>query len=369
MRNDMQSAMGDALRDAVQKPKLDPYSGGGEAKMSEAQEHQAMLRPLNPETDIPEGFQCSDATWNRLNELRHAKIEAEIALKKEENQLSVMSKHSAVLTEELDRLTRQDGEVSAALQAIRDSIARNTEDVELLTILKQGQDESVKSPIVTDYSACVLTDRGIVESLNGEIRSAGSDKVGVLTKIKEFRKRINFMIWEKSYSAYKAENLEEHYTDLHMLRVTKELQTLIKGGDAADSSKTTLDKAEAQMEHKTNAHRARCKKLRIALGKLKKTVQSKLDENSRLRSQVGELDTNVSVRQSIQASRATGSSGVIDPNRQKMQSIVTRRKLIDLARAQTDEIEFLRQELDRLRQRTFPSFAHAAARNGGVDEL
>jgi hypothetical protein len=25
--------------------------------------------------------------------------------------------------------------------------------------------------------------------------------------------------------------------------------------------------------------------------------------------------------------------------------------------AQTDEIEFLRQELDRLRQRTFPSFA------------
>jgi len=272
-------------------------------------------------------------------------------------------------TEELDRLTRQDGEVSAALEAIRDSIARNTEDVELLTILKQGQDESVKAPIVTDYSACVLTDRGIVEALNGEIRSAGSDKVGVLTKIKEFRKRINFMIWEKSYSAYKAENLEEHYTDLHMLRVTKELQTLIKGGDAADSSKTTLDKADAQMEHKNTAHRARCKKLRISLGKLKKTVQSKLDENSRLRSQVGELDTNVSVRQSIQASRSSGSSGVVDPNRQKMQSIVTRRKLIDLARAQTDEIEFLRQELDRLRQCTFPSFAHAAGRNGGVDEL
>ena len=47
-----------------------------------------------------------------------------------------------------------------------------------------------------------------------------------------------------------------------------------------------------------------------------------------------------------------------------MQSIVTRRKLIDLARAQTDEIEFLRQELDRLRQRTFPSFASRREHQG-----
>ena len=50
-----------------------------------------------------------------------------------------------------------------------------------------------------------------------------------------------------------------------------------------------------------------------------------------------------------------------------------RRKLIDLARAQTDEIEFLRQELDRLRQRTFPSFAHSGTGggrgNGNPDEI
>ena len=53
-----------------------------------------------------------------------------------------------------------------------------------------------------------------------------------------------------------------------------------------------------------------------------------------------------------------------------MKSITTRRKLIDLARAQTDEIEFHRQELDRLRQRTFPSFAHArGVVAGNVDEF
>lgn len=44
----------------------------------------------------------------------------------------------------------------------------------------------------------------------------------------------------------------------------------------------------------------------------------------------------------------------------RMKRITTRRRLVELARAQTSEIEALKTELGRLRQRTFPSFAHAA---------
>jgi len=44
----------------------------------------------------------------------------------------------------------------------------------------------------------------------------------------------------------------------------------------------------------------------------------------------------------------------------RMKKVTMRRRLVDLARVQTEEIDFLRGELDRLRQRTFPSFAHAA---------
>lgn len=52
-----------------------------------------------------------------------------------------------------------------------------------------------------------------------------------------------------------------------------------------------------------------------------------------------------------------------DDNKQaawRMKRVTARRRIVDLARVQTGEIEVLKTELDRLRQRTFPSFAHAA---------
>ena len=40
----------------------------------------------------------------------------------------------------------------------------------------------------------------------------------------------------------------------------------------------------------------------------------------------------------------------------KMKKVVARRHMVDTARAQAEEIDYLRQELDKMRQRTFPSF-------------
>jgi hypothetical protein len=43
----------------------------------------------------------------------------------------------------------------------------------------------------------------------------------------------------------------------------------------------------------------------------------------------------------------------------KMKKVVARRQLVDTLKAQTEEIDFLRQELDKIRQKTFPSFVRA----------
>jgi hypothetical protein len=42
----------------------------------------------------------------------------------------------------------------------------------------------------------------------------------------------------------------------------------------------------------------------------------------------------------------------------KIKEIAHKRKLLDILKQQTEEMEVLRDELDRLRAKTFPSFAH-----------
>jgi len=42
-------------------------------------------------------------------------------------------------------------------------------------------------------------------------------------------------------------------------------------------------------------------------------------------------------------------------NEQIMQNIITRRKLVDLAKTQASQIGVLRAEVERLRMRTFPA--------------
>lgn len=43
--------------------------------------------------------------------------------------------------------------------------------------------------------------------------------------------------------------------------------------------------------------------------------------------------------------------------KERMKSLVTRRKLVDLAKLQSAEIQFLRDQVENLRRRTFASFA------------
>ena len=96
-------------------------------------------------------------------------------------------------------------------------------------------------------------------------------------------------------------------------------------------------------------------------------IKERLGENTRLDGQLKDLAGNVGVREAIYKSRVAASSdGGGSAADRKMKRVTMRRKLVDLARAQTDEIEFLRMELDRLRQKTFPSFANAARER--VDE-
>jgi chromosome segregation ATPase len=103
---------------------------------------------------------------------------------------------------------------------------------------------------------------------------------------------------------------------------------------------------------------------------IEKQVGEKEHDITSLYQKIDELNEEVLLSKSIKESKegkfqsllkqATGEGEVTNNEEDfiklKMKKIMNRRKMVDIARTQAEEIDYLRQELDRMRQRTFPSF-------------
>ena len=92
-------------------------------------------------------------------------------------------------------------------------------------------------------------------------------------------------------------------------------------------------------------------------------------ENEQLETKARHLQQNVDQRKQIMGLKSkTSTDGVQDPTK-KIKEIAYKRKLGDIVMQQAEEIEFLKDELDRLRARTFPSFAHLHNKPEYPDEV
>ena len=97
-------------------------------------------------------------------------------------------------------------------------------------------------------------------------------------------------------------------------------------------------------------------------------IAEKREESEELDGKARELKSNVEQRMDIINLKSnTQQSDEGDPSK-KLKDIAHRRKLLDILKQQTEEMEVLRDELDRLRAKTFPSFAHLHNKPGFPDE-
>lgn len=102
-------------------------------------------------------------------------------------------------------------------------------------------------------------------------------------------------------------------------------------------------------------------KLRRLKESMRKQLSERTDEISSLERKVSDLKAQVAARRSVQQSKteARNAGDIANETALKMKKIMARRHLVDTAKAQAEEIDFLRQELDKVRQKTFPSFIRA----------
>lgn len=337
----------------------DPFREVEQANMK-ARDIESRYLPLDSDLDRPESIPFDDPAWKKLIELRNKRIVTENEIRKMTLELEEWKKiYEDTLARE--QAFRQDYDDKKLEQTrLNEELNRAEKNTTLMLPLKQGQDETATCDVRRNVSDGYLISRSLVESLNQDILRNGKDQVGILTKIKNFRKSINLKLWEHDHLDMKMKHLDEHYTDLQLLRVTKQLQEFFKGGDSSEKEKKEQSRMEAKLEHLKKQHELNKTKLRRQGKHLNAQLSSKLRENERFQEQLQELRGHVDIRQDIMATRrataGTTASAQSQGASSKMKSITMRRKLVDLAKQQTEEIEFLHLELDRLRRRTFPSF-------------
>lgn len=131
-----------------------------------------------------------------------------------------------------------------------------------------------------------------------------------------------------------AHDLEEYYTDLQLLHVTKNLQSIMKGDPGKREREHTM-KVESRIKMMGVVHDENCAKFKHANAKLAHQVRDRDEENDRLKQQLKELEGSVIIRESILKSHVENHGGELNPAQQaanSMKRIILRRRLIDLVR-------------------------------------
>jgi len=216
--------------------------------------------------------------------------------------------------------------------------------------------EVEEAAVVTDYGDALLIHRSEVSDLNKEIRKLGREKVDILKEIRDFRKGIVMLQWESKRADMEADDFVVRTKEFQLLRVTKELQGKIRGG-GEDNHAAEVAALEKKLDQLKAAHEDKVADLRRQAAKISAQVSDKRAEMESLQGQIEQLEGSVLEREMIFQIQSKNTSATGDGYK-RFEELHMKRKLQTLVGMQTQEIGLLREELDRLRRRTFPTFTH-----------
>ena len=258
------------------------------------------------------------------------------------------------------------GEVEAAsraLDTLRQGRAKRARDQEVPLRVKQGQVETWGTGLTHTVSPAedtdaLLLERTVVEDLNCEIESKhGTQKLDILSAIKDFKRGIYELEWANQSLEMRTTDAVERLREFQLMRVTRQLQELVKGGEATTSA-PELAVLESRLEHNRRLHDKKVGEKRRLLQRVARSLRDTVEKNNSIHANAEDLERSVEDQsRAIEESTTKVLSKEVASRR--MRSLVTQRKLQDIGKAQAEEITFLRNELERLRRRTFPSFVGA----------
>lgn len=238
---------------------------------------------------------------------------------------------------------------------------------EVIVYMKQGQVEVPQLPVATDYKDAILVNRSEIEIQNREIIEKGRKKVSNMRQIYNNNKELKHVKYEVKRLTLQILDCQERALDVQLYRVTKQTQEIIQGKyqKKDEEDKKRLESQIKQLESNSNS---RLQSYEITKKKLMQEIKEKQRENSEMENKARDLRMEVDQRQQIIQLKSETNNDSKSAQRKKIMAIANQRKMVDVIKQQQEEIMFLKDELDRLRARTFPSFAHIQNKSDFPDE-
>ncbi|XP_078310806.1 cilia- and flagella-associated protein 43-like isoform X4 [Crassostrea virginica] len=312
---------------------------------------EAAIQDLDKISNLPEGVE--ESVWQRLCAYRREKIENDLLIKQKALILAEMDNFYKKRVDEDERLKNEIEGIFDTLNKLHEERIRFNLNLEVQLMLKQGQVEVDPTNFIHDYKDSALIHRTVVEELNSNIKQLGESKITSMMESKDFRKGIIQLEWEQKRMLMQMEDLQNKMKDIQFMKVTREIQLYLSNEDYEGKKSEEIGKLEQTILTQLKHHEKNVREKKRIIKDLGKTIKSRDSENSSMENDLAELNVTVNERRHIDEVNADRRSNT--GTEKRYQEIVQRRKLVDLAKAQAQEVAVLRAEVERLRMRTFPA--------------
>ncbi|EPY24816.1 WD repeat-containing protein 96 [Strigomonas culicis] len=264
------------------------------------------------------------------------------------------------IEEQVHNWENQVNECNVMRATIRREFVSHLLDTTEIYYLHQGQIQDESATATSDFKTSFLRWDNDVHAHNKLLLQSDSEAQALLQKIGKRKKNMKQTEWETERLQYCIGTLEMELRHLHTLRITRQMQEWLSG-DVSATEERTLEGIAKHMDFVNVSMKKKVDDLHATALRLKAQIADRTTENGAIDGQFQQLKGNVEDLQTVQTMVEAHADGSEHFTR-RAKDIYETAELEELARTQQEELLRLKREVDRLRERTFPSFAVVSKR-------